>query len=236
MALRSTSSARRFRNAGFTSAVSNPPAGGSAFGTAAPLQRSIFSIAASICLVASGSAGAPSGVEYLMPLYSGGLCDAVKLIAPEVFSVRTAYAMAGVGAASGITIGVTPAPASTRAASATKLSPRKRGSRPTKPGSPGSGLLPGCTPVRLGQRLHIRGNSRRRQPDIGDGKLVRHNRPPSRSAKFDRCRHPFLHTRQKRWPQGPYCNTGPGSAKCLSVTACSHPRSKGPSPPGIDLS
>ena len=66
-----------------------------------------------------------------MPLYSGGLCEAVKLIAPEAFIVRTAYAMAGVGAASGIKIGVTPAPASTLAASATKLSPRNRGSRPT---------------------------------------------------------------------------------------------------------
>ena len=46
--------------------------------------------AASICFVTSGSAGAPSGVENLIPLYSGGLCDAVKLIAPEVLSVRTA--------------------------------------------------------------------------------------------------------------------------------------------------
>src|ERR1035438_8028387 len=44
--------------------------------------------------------------------------------------------MAGVGAASGITIGVTPAPASTRAASATKLSPRNRGSRPTNTRGP----------------------------------------------------------------------------------------------------
>ncbi len=95
-----------------------------------PLKR--FSAAASICFVASGRAGAPSGVEYLMPLYFGGLCEAVKLMEPQVLSVRTAYAMAGVGAASGITIGVTPAAARTLAASATKLSPRKRESRPTK--------------------------------------------------------------------------------------------------------
>src|SRR5580698_1178096 len=39
--------------------------------------------------------------------------------------------MAGVGAASGMTMGATPAPARTCAASSTKLSPRKRGSRPT---------------------------------------------------------------------------------------------------------
>ncbi len=128
MAFRSTSSANRFMNAGFTSAVSNPLAGALPNGI---LPQPIPAIAASICLVTSGSAGAPSCVENLMPLYSGGLCEAVKLIAPEVFSSRTAYAMAGVGAASGITIGVTRAPASTLAASATKLSPRKRGSRPT---------------------------------------------------------------------------------------------------------
>src|ERR1700731_3682630 len=56
-------------------------------------------IPASMALVTSGRAGAPSGVENLIPLYSGGLCEAVKLIAPDVFSVRTAYEIAGVGAA-----------------------------------------------------------------------------------------------------------------------------------------
>jgi len=45
---------------------------------------------ASIALVTSGSAGAPSGVENLMPLYSGGLCEAVKLIAPSAFDSVTA--------------------------------------------------------------------------------------------------------------------------------------------------
>ena len=100
--------------------------------------------------------------------------------------MRTACAMAGVGAASGITIGVTPAPARTRAASATKLSPRKRGSRPTS------------TRCGAGMRLHIRGNSAYRQADIGHRELVRNNRPPSRSAKFDRCAHAFLRARQFR--------------------------------------
>ncbi len=119
--------------------------------------------------------------------------------------------MAGVGAASGITIGVTPAAASTRAASATKLSPRKRGSRPTS------------TRCGAGQCLHICGNSRHRQPDIGHGKLVGNNGPPSRGAKFDRCRHRLLHARQLRGPQSPYCNTGPGSAR----QHCAHQKQLG---------
>src|ERR1700689_4914766 len=47
-------------------------------------------ISRSIACVTSGSAGAPSGVENLMPLYSGGLCDAVKLMAPFAFDWITA--------------------------------------------------------------------------------------------------------------------------------------------------
>ena len=39
-------------------------------------------ISSSICFVISGSAGAPFDVENFRPLYSGGLCEAVKLIAP----------------------------------------------------------------------------------------------------------------------------------------------------------
>src|ERR1700690_1685831 len=42
-------------------------------------------ISRSMAWVASGSAGAPSGVENLMPLYSGGLWEAVKLMAPPAF-------------------------------------------------------------------------------------------------------------------------------------------------------
>src|ERR1700683_2825473 len=52
-------------------------------------------ISDSIALVTSGSAGAPSGVENLMPLYSGGLCEAVKLMAPSAFDWITAYEMVG---------------------------------------------------------------------------------------------------------------------------------------------
>src|SRR5205823_11558066 len=65
-------------------------------------------ISFSICCVTSGRAGAPSGVENLIPLYSGGLCEAVKLMAPSAFSCITAYEMAGVGAGSEITRGVMP--------------------------------------------------------------------------------------------------------------------------------
>ena len=61
------------------------------------------------------------------------------------------------------------------------------------PGSPGSGLcfLGWQQTVRLRLRLHIRGNPRHRQPDIGHRKPVSHNRPPPRSAKPDRCTHRF---------------------------------------------
>src|SRR6202171_4846569 len=58
-------------------------------------------IADSIACVTSGSAGAPSGVENLMPLYSGGLCEAVKLMAPSALDWITAYEMAGVGGGRG---------------------------------------------------------------------------------------------------------------------------------------
>src|SRR6185312_7039143 len=88
-------------------------------------------MAASIFFVTSGSAGAPSGVENFIPLYSGGLCEAVKLIAPSACSLVTAYEMAGVGAASAITIGAMPWEARISAAIEQNVSPRKRGSRPT---------------------------------------------------------------------------------------------------------
>src|SRR6202163_5091196 len=55
-------------------------------------------ISDSMACVTSGSAEAPSGVENLMPLYSGGLCEAVKLMAPSALDWITAYEMAGGGA------------------------------------------------------------------------------------------------------------------------------------------
>jgi len=60
--------ARRLRKAGLTSAVC--PSGRSAFGIGESLIWRA-AMAASICLVTSGRAGAPSCVENLMPLYSG---------------------------------------------------------------------------------------------------------------------------------------------------------------------
>ena len=54
------------------------------------LPTAALTLQSELDLVTSGNAGAPSCVENLMPLYSGGLCDAVKLIAPEVFICRTA--------------------------------------------------------------------------------------------------------------------------------------------------
>src|SRR5258708_36789303 len=54
-------------------------------------------ISDSIACVTSGSAGAPSGVENLMPLYSGGLCEPVKLMAPSPLDWIAAYEMAGGG-------------------------------------------------------------------------------------------------------------------------------------------
>src|SRR6185437_6836144 len=88
-------------------------------------------MAASIFFVTSGSAGAPSGVENLIPLYSGGLCEAVKLIAPSACWLVTAYEIAGVGTASAITSGTMPWEDRISAANAQNDSPKKRGSRPT---------------------------------------------------------------------------------------------------------
>src|SRR4030081_3822511 len=88
-------------------------------------------ISRSIACVTSGSAGPPSGVENLMPLYSGGLCEAVKLMAPSALDWSTAYEMVGVGADSAMTSGVMPWLDKISAAMAQKVSPRKRGSRLT---------------------------------------------------------------------------------------------------------
>src|SRR5438270_9578518 len=89
----------------------------------APETSPLLAINDSMVLVASGNAGAPSGVENLMPLYSGGLCDAVKLMAPSVFARMTSYEIAGVGAGSAITNGCTPNELSTSAAMLTNRSP-----------------------------------------------------------------------------------------------------------------
>ena len=104
--------------------------GSDRLGAAGP-TGSMAAICFSICLVISGRAGAPSGVENLMPLYSGGLWEAVKLMAPSAWLRITAQAMAGVGAGSAITRTVMPWAERMSDAISTKVSPRKRGSRPT---------------------------------------------------------------------------------------------------------
>src|SRR5579864_2018100 len=128
MTLRSTISPSRFKYAVFGS---SDPAITDADAAFAGGALSAATISASIFLVASGKAGHPSGVENLIPLYSGGLCEAVKLIAPSDFDSITAYEIAGVGAASAITSGVIPCAVKISAAIEHSVSPRKRGSRPT---------------------------------------------------------------------------------------------------------
>jgi hypothetical protein len=61
------------------------------------LFPALLSRISSILLVTSGSAGAPSGVENLMPWYSGGLCDAVKFSPPTAVLLLMAKEIVGVG-------------------------------------------------------------------------------------------------------------------------------------------
>src|SRR5256885_17167085 len=103
MAFTSTAWRRRARYAGLGSRFL-----GEALDLEFAVDCSLAAISFSMCCVTSGSAGAPSGVENLIPLYSGGLCEAVKLMAPSAFSCITAYEIAGVGAGSAITRGVMP--------------------------------------------------------------------------------------------------------------------------------
>ncbi len=51
-----------------------------------------------MAFVTSGSAGAPFDVENFRPLYSGGLCEAVKLIAPIALRRTVSKETQGVGA------------------------------------------------------------------------------------------------------------------------------------------
>src|SRR3954451_23693021 len=94
----------RARYAGFGSVPSDAGGAPVNFGGGSTLAGTMDSMA----LVISGNAGAPSGVENLIPLYSGGLCDAVKLIAPSAFRRTSSYEMAGVGAASPMMRGLIP--------------------------------------------------------------------------------------------------------------------------------
>ena len=66
-------------------------------------------------------------MESLIPLYSGGLCEAVKLMVPSAPASITAYEMADVGATSAITRGVMPCAERISSAFEQKVSPSKRG-------------------------------------------------------------------------------------------------------------
>src|SRR5579862_7995992 len=133
MTLRSTISPSRFKYAVFGS---SDPAITDADDAFAGGALSPAMISASIFLVTSGKAGHPSGVENLIPLYSGGLCDAVKLITPSALLLITACENAGVGAGSATTRGVIPCADKISAAIEQNVSPRKRGSRPTMTRAP----------------------------------------------------------------------------------------------------
>src|SRR5260370_16263475 len=88
-------------------------------------------ISDSSACVTSGSAGAPSGVENLMPLYSGGLCEAVKLMAPSALDWIAAYEMAGGGGGAAKTTGGKPQIDKKLAPTSPKGSSRKRRAPPT---------------------------------------------------------------------------------------------------------
>src|SRR4030095_11908261 len=73
-----------------------------------------------------GRAGAPSAVDSFMPLYSGGLCEAVKLIPHAAFCDRIAWETVGVGVGPLQRRASNPRFATQRAHSAAKSSPIKR--------------------------------------------------------------------------------------------------------------
>src|SRR5688572_29285245 len=79
----------------------------------------------------AGKAGAPSAVESFIPLYSGGLCEAVKLIPAAALSLRMAWQIPGVGVNSVHSRARKPLAETWPAHSAANFSPRKRVSFPT---------------------------------------------------------------------------------------------------------
>jgi len=81
---------------------------------------------ASIARVTCGSAGAPSAVENLRPLYSGGLWLAVMVMPPARLPLTIAKATAGVGTGAGERATGMPRPARVAAAARAKRSDRKR--------------------------------------------------------------------------------------------------------------
>src|SRR5512139_1247827 len=85
----------------------------------------------SISLVVSGKAGPPQAGENLRPLYSGGLCLAVKLMPPAAFLRMISKATAGVGTSLFERKERMPFAERTLTASAANRSDKKRVSYPT---------------------------------------------------------------------------------------------------------
>src|SRR6266516_5118611 len=85
----------------------------------------------SIVSVTAGNAGAPSEVDSFIPLYSGGLCEAVKLIPAAAFSLRIAWEIQGVGVNCSHNNARKPFAETCWAHSAANRSTRKRVSLPT---------------------------------------------------------------------------------------------------------
>ncbi len=176
MAFRSTSSASRLRKAGFTSAVSKPASGGLAVGIAAPL----------CCKRRNRRLDLLGHLGQRRSAVVGGKLDAVVL--RRIVRGGKVDRAGGLQLAHGIGDGR-----------------RRRGlgnhdRRDARTGQHARRLVHKALAqkariaahqhaMRLRLRLHIGGNPRHRQPDIGHGKLVGHNRPPTRSAKPDPCRH-----------------------------------------------
>jgi hypothetical protein len=91
--------------------------------------------------VISGSAGAPFEVENLRPLYSGGLCDAVKLIAPIALRRMVSNETHGVGTSRVHKYALIPLNARIFAASDANFSERNRVSYATTTPEPGCALF-----------------------------------------------------------------------------------------------
>src|ERR1700752_2822533 len=117
--------------------------------------------------------------------------------------------MAGVGAASEMTMGAMPAPARILAASATKLSPRKRGSRPTRTRWGSGCVLTYAAMPAMARRMLASVNSSATmalQPEVPN--LMTELIDGSPQAALD----PQYVGIRMREPQGTYCNTGVNSA------------------------
>src|SRR5687767_14665403 len=93
-------------------------------------------MASSSLPVTPGSAGAPSEVENLILLYSGGLYEAVKLIPPAALSFPIANEIAGVGVGPWQKSTRKPFCAASSVATAENLSPMNRESCPNINGPP----------------------------------------------------------------------------------------------------